>query len=68
VADDPIAAGFAESAKDALVQPSIPAMNEVWTPLGTTEVEILTGTAKDPAATWDAMVENITTAIAKSAG
>ncbi|MCL2788138.1 MAG: extracellular solute-binding protein [Micrococcales bacterium] len=65
VANDPIAAGFAQAAGDAIVQPSIPAMNEVWTPLGHTEVEIISGTAKDPVAAWDAMVENIAAAIAK---
>jgi arabinogalactan oligomer/maltooligosaccharide transport system substrate-binding protein len=67
IADDPIAAGFAEAAADAVVQPSIPAMNEIWTPLGQEEADLISGKAADAAGTWDEMIANIEAAIAKSA-
>ncbi|MDR0432017.1 MAG: extracellular solute-binding protein [Bifidobacteriaceae bacterium] len=67
ITGDPIAAGFAEAAADAVVQPSIPAMNQVWTPLGQEEADLISGKASDPAGTWDEMITNIESAIAKSA-
>jgi arabinogalactan oligomer/maltooligosaccharide transport system substrate-binding protein len=34
-------------------------MNEVWTPWGQTEADIISGKATDPAATWEKMVKDI---------
>ncbi|MDR1825803.1 MAG: maltose ABC transporter substrate-binding protein [Bifidobacteriaceae bacterium] len=68
ITDDPVAKGFAEAAGDAQVQPSIPAMNQVWSPWGLTEVAIADGKVTDPAAAWDEMITNIETAIAENAG
>jgi arabinogalactan oligomer/maltooligosaccharide transport system substrate-binding protein len=66
ITGDPIAAGFAAAAEHAVVQPSIPAMNEVWTPLGQEEADLITGKATDAAGTWDDMIANIEGAITKS--
>ncbi|MDR0960020.1 MAG: extracellular solute-binding protein [Propionibacteriaceae bacterium] len=63
VMNDPVASGFALQAENSIVQPSIPAMNSVWGPWGTTEKNISDGTAADPAAAWDQMITDITNAI-----
>jgi arabinogalactan oligomer/maltooligosaccharide transport system substrate-binding protein len=67
ITNDPIASGFAAAAADAVVQPSIPAMSQVWVPLGQEEADLISGKAKDTAGTWDEMIANIDSAIAKSA-
>ncbi|MDR1295319.1 MAG: extracellular solute-binding protein [Bifidobacteriaceae bacterium] len=67
IANDPIMAGFAAAAADAQVQPGIPAMNQVWVPLGQEQADLISGKASDPAGTWDEMITNIADAIAKSA-
>ncbi|MDR3203023.1 MAG: extracellular solute-binding protein [Bifidobacteriaceae bacterium] len=66
IAEDPIASGFAAAAANAVVQPSIPAMNSVWAPLGQTEADLVSGAAGDLAPTWDKMIADITAAIADS--
>ncbi|WP_265522043.1 sugar ABC transporter substrate-binding protein [Oerskovia flava] len=60
--DDPIIAGFNEAAGDSPM-PSIPEMGSVWQFWGTTEVQIISGQASDPAAAWTTMVDNIQSAI-----
>jgi arabinogalactan oligomer/maltooligosaccharide transport system substrate-binding protein len=67
VADDPIVAGFKDAANEGILQPAIAAMNEVWSPLGITEVELIDGKSSNPSDTWDTMVKNIETAIGKAA-
>ncbi|MDR1799891.1 MAG: maltose ABC transporter substrate-binding protein [Bifidobacteriaceae bacterium] len=67
ITDDPVAKGFAEAAGDAIVQPSIPAMNSVWGPWGLTEVAIADGKVTDPAAAWDQMISDIEKAITEAA-
>ncbi len=59
LASDPIAAGFAAVATDAVPMPSIPEMSAVWTYWGKTEVAIVSGAATDPVAAWDEMVAAI---------
>ncbi|MDR1426371.1 MAG: extracellular solute-binding protein, partial [Bifidobacteriaceae bacterium] len=66
-ANDAIAAGFAEVGAGSQLQPAIPAMNEVWTPLGQEQADLISGKATDAAGTWDEMIANIESAIAKSA-
>jgi arabinogalactan oligomer/maltooligosaccharide transport system substrate-binding protein len=67
ITGDPIAAGFAAAAEHAVVQPSIPAMNEVWTPLGQEQADLISGKTSDIDASWDEMITNIEGAIARSA-
>jgi arabinogalactan oligomer/maltooligosaccharide transport system substrate-binding protein len=62
VADDPVVGGFAEAGKDAVVQPAIAAMNQVWDPWGKAEADIVGGA--DPVATWDSAMAEIQKAIA----
>lgn len=62
--DDPILKGFGEAAGTAPM-PSIPEMDAVWQFWGTTQIQIISGQAKDPAKAWDTMVSNIQTAIDK---
>ncbi|MGN6241322.1 MAG: sugar ABC transporter substrate-binding protein [Cellulosimicrobium cellulans] len=59
---DPIMTQFAEAAGTAPM-PSIPEMGSVWQFWGTTEVQIISGQAADPAAAWQTMVDNIQSAI-----
>jgi arabinogalactan oligomer/maltooligosaccharide transport system substrate-binding protein len=62
VADDPVVGGFAEAGKDAVLQPAIAAMNQVWDPWGKAEADIIGGA--DPVATWDSAMREIEAAIA----
>ncbi len=62
-ADDPVAAGFAEAGAVGAPLPNIPEMNSVWTFLGQTEADLVSGDAGDPADAWDTMVTNIQDAI-----
>lgn len=64
---DPITKGFSDAAGNSPM-PSIPAMDSVWTYWGTTEAQIISGQAKDPAKAWDTMIANIQAAIDKSKG
>jgi arabinogalactan oligomer/maltooligosaccharide transport system substrate-binding protein len=66
ITGDPIATAFAEVAQTAVPQPSIPAMNEVWTPLGQEQADLISGKVTDAPASWDEMIANIEGAIAKS--
>lgn len=59
LANDPITAGFAAVAAQAVPMPAIPEMNAVWTYWGKTQVEIISGKAKDPAKAWDDMIAAI---------
>lgn len=60
--DDPIVIAFGEAAGTAPM-PSIPQMSSVWQFWGTTEIQIISGQASDPAVAWDGMVANIQAAI-----
>ena len=62
-ADDPIVAGFAAAGEVGVPMPSLPQMGAVWDFWGSTEADIIAGDASDPAAAWQAMVENIEAAI-----
>ena len=62
-ADDPIVAGFGAAGEVGVPMPSIPEMGSVWSFWGTTEADIISGNASDPAAAWQTMVENIQGAI-----
>ncbi|MDR1450191.1 MAG: extracellular solute-binding protein [Propionibacteriaceae bacterium] len=62
VSSDPVVAGFAAVAEDAVPMPSIPAMTEVWTYWGVTEAGIITG-AQAPVEAWQKMVSDIEGAI-----
>lgn len=59
VSSDPIIAGFAAAAANAVPMPSIPEMDSVWAFWGVTEANIVNGTSTDPAAAWNEMVSNI---------
>ncbi len=59
LANDPITKGFATVAEQAVPMPSIPEMNAVWTYWGKTQVEIISGKAKDPVKAWDDMIAAI---------
>lgn len=63
VSDDPIVAGFAEAAQVGVPMPALPQMGAVWQFWGTTEADIISGSAADPAAAWETMVSNIDEAI-----
>ncbi|MDO5720982.1 MAG: maltose ABC transporter substrate-binding protein [Actinomycetaceae bacterium] len=62
VKSDPIAAGFAKVAENAVPMPSIPEMGEVWNFWGVTEAQIINGEV-DPATAWDKMIADIEAAI-----
>ncbi|MDR1441592.1 MAG: extracellular solute-binding protein [Bifidobacteriaceae bacterium] len=61
VVEDPIVGGFLEAGKSAVLQPAIPAMNQVWKPWGKAEADIIGGA--DPVATWDKAMADIQQAI-----
>ncbi|GEL99635.1 sugar ABC transporter substrate-binding protein [Cellulomonas terrae] len=61
--DDPILKGFNEAGATGAPMPSIPEMGSVWGFWGTTEVQIISGQAADPAAAWNTMTANIQGAI-----
>ncbi len=60
---DPITAGFVASAAQGVPMPSIPEMGDVWDFWNAAELQLITGSADDPAGTWDAMVAELETAI-----
>lgn len=62
VSADPIVAGFAAVAADAVPMPSIPQMNSVWQFWGVTQAGIISG-KQEPEAAWTKMVSDIEAAI-----
>jgi arabinogalactan oligomer / maltooligosaccharide transport system substrate-binding protein len=61
VSSDPIIAGFLASAQNGVPMPSIPEMGSVWDLWNAAEVQIIGGA--DPAATWNAMVADLESAV-----
>ncbi|HZK04854.1 MAG TPA: extracellular solute-binding protein [Actinomycetaceae bacterium] len=61
-ADNPVSAGFAAIAEQALPMPAIPEMGSVWSFWGVTEAQIVSG--GDPVELWDKMISDIEGAIA----
>ncbi|WP_029287991.1 maltose ABC transporter substrate-binding protein [Cellulomonas sp. HZM] len=64
--DDPVLKGFNEAGATGAPMPSIPEMGAMWAFWGTTQVQIISGQAKDPAAAWTKMVKNMQDAIDKA--
>ena len=62
-ASDPLVAAWAAVGANGVPMPAIPAMSQVWTYWGAAQAQIISGTATDPAATWDQMIADIQTAI-----
>ncbi|MDQ2847320.1 MAG: maltose ABC transporter substrate-binding protein [Actinomycetota bacterium] len=58
VKSDPIMAGFGKVGATGTPQPSIPAMDAVWSDWGSTEIAIINGKG-DPKALWDKMSSSI---------
>lgn len=63
-ASDPITAGFAKVAQDAVPMPSIPEMAAVWTYWGVTEANIVSG-KQQAVAGWQKMISDIQAKIKK---
>lgn len=63
VSTDPVTAGFVESASQGVPMPSIPAMGKVWDLWNAAEIQLITGTATDPAQTWSDMVAELESSI-----
>ncbi|MDM7831518.1 sugar ABC transporter substrate-binding protein [Cellulomonas edaphi] len=61
--DDPVLKGFNEAGATGAPMPSIPEMGAMWAFWGTTEVQIISGQAKDPVKAWDKMVTNMQDAV-----
>ncbi|GAB2449439.1 arabinogalactan oligomer/maltooligosaccharide transport system substrate-binding protein [Conyzicola lurida] len=61
---DPDVAAFGEVGAAGVPQPSIPAMGQVWGDWGATEAALISGTAGDTTAAWQAMAASITAKIA----
>ncbi|QIK83794.1 extracellular solute-binding protein [Sanguibacter sp. HDW7] len=59
VVDDPILKGFAAAGVNAVPQPGFKEMDAVWGQMGSTQIQIIDGKAKDPAKTWADMVDTI---------
>lgn len=57
--DDPILAGFGEFGALGQPMPAIPQMASVWNFWGAAQISIINGTATDPVAAWNTMIENI---------
>ncbi|KAF2412739.1 maltose ABC transporter substrate-binding protein [Microbacterium sp. B35-04] len=60
-ASDPIVAGFQAVGAEAVPMPAIPQMGAVWEFWGVAEAAIINGA--DPTATWQKLVDDVTTAI-----
>jgi len=60
-ASDPIIAGFQAVGAEAVPMPAIPQMGAVWEFWGVAEAAIINGA--DPTATWQKLVDDVTTAI-----
>lgn len=56
---NPDVAAFGAVGADGVPQPSIPAMGQVWGDWGATEAALISGTAGDPTAAWQAMVATV---------
>ncbi|GIG55285.1 sugar ABC transporter substrate-binding protein [Demequina activiva] len=63
VSTDPVTAGFVESAALGVPMPSIPEMGNVWEIWNAAEIQLITGSADDPAATWNDMVSELEASI-----
>ena len=63
-AGDPLTAGFAKVAQDAVPMPSIPEMAAVWTYWGVTEANIISG-KQQAVAGWQKMISDIQAKIKK---
>ncbi|WP_084038187.1 extracellular solute-binding protein [Demequina sp. NBRC 110053] len=63
VSTDPVTAGFVESASLGVPMPSIPEMGAVWDLWNAAEIQLITGTATDPATTWSDMVAELEASI-----
>ena len=63
-AGDPLTAGFAKVAADAVPMPSIPEMAAVWTYWGVTEANIISG-KQQPTPGWQKMISDIQAKIKK---
>jgi arabinogalactan oligomer / maltooligosaccharide transport system substrate-binding protein len=61
--NDPLLKGFNEAGATGAPMPSIPEMGAMWAFWGTTEVQIVSGQAKDPVAAWNKMVDNMQDAV-----
>lgn len=59
-------ASFGEVSAKGVPMPNIPAMSGVWTDWGTAQAQIIGQKAKDPAKTWQAMVDTLDAKIKKS--
>jgi len=57
--DDPVLKGFNDYGAAGSPLPTLPEMGALWAFWGTTEVQIISGQAKDPVAAWDKMVKNM---------
>jgi arabinogalactan oligomer/maltooligosaccharide transport system substrate-binding protein len=64
--DDEVLKGFLAAGATGAPMPSIPEMGAMWAFWGTTQVQIINGQAKDPAAAWDKMVDNMQKAVDES--
>ena len=56
-------AAFGAVGAAGVPQPSIPAMGQVWSDWGATQAALIAGSAGDPTAAWQKMVETIATKI-----
>lgn len=57
--DDAILKGFAEAGVNAVPQPGFKEMDAVWGAIGSTQIQIIDGKAKDPAKTWSDMADTV---------
>ena len=57
--DNELLKGFATVGIDAVSQPALPEMDGVWGNWGTTQMQIVTGAASDPAVAWTNLEETI---------
>ena len=57
--DDPILKGFAEAGVNAVPQPGFKEMDAVWSQMGSTQIQIIDGKAKEQVKTWNDMVGTI---------
>ncbi|WP_216388429.1 sugar ABC transporter substrate-binding protein [Arcanobacterium phocae] len=63
IKSDPVAAGFAKAGEAGLPMPALPQMGAVWGFWGATEAQVMGG--GDTTATWEKMISDIETEIAK---
>src|SRR5699024_8579203 len=63
---DPLVTGVAAAGEAGVPVAALPATNRVGASWGTTEADIVSGQASDPAKAWNTMVDNIKGAIEAS--